>query len=216
MMVNKKITLLLLFIYQFFGFQSHSQTVSEIYDQTIITWYGLDFTHAKIVGEFGSSENTGKVIRDVYFKSWNDLMIDEQEKYDLKRPFHKRIVNYSFERNAELNSSVDSDIIKLPHKSFVPILLVDKLIQITSKYKDECAEGIGVVFIVECFNRSNHWSYIHITFFNRKTGDILLSQRVESQPSGTTVRNYWAGAILGAINKVGTLWNSWREASQSH
>jgi hypothetical protein len=214
-MVNKKITLFSIFIFLFCGFQSQSQTVSELYDQASITWYGLDFTKAKIVGDFGSNENTGKVIRDVYFKAWNDLMIDEYEKYDLKRPFHKKIVNYSFEKSAQLNNEVDPDSIKLPHNSFVPVLSIEQIAQITSKYQDEKTEGIGVVFIIECFNKSADWSFLHITFFNRKNGNILLNQRMQFHPGGIGLRNYWASTIHASINKVGTLWNSWKQASQS-
>jgi hypothetical protein len=203
------VTTLILFITTY----SFSQTVSEIYNLKEITWFGLDFTKTKIVGEFGAPENTGAVIKDAHFKAWNNLMINEAEKYNLKKPFHKEKIEYKFEKAFAYNNEVNPDSIRVNANVIVRPLSLSTIKNIAAKYAEPSSKGVGVVFIVESFNKIEDIGSIDVVFFDKSTGAVLLSQNMKNTPGGFGVRNYWARTILIAIENVGRSWKGWIKTS---
>lgn len=191
-----------------------SQTVSEIYNLKEITWFGLDFTKAKFVGDFGKPENTGAIIKEANFRSWNDLMINEAEKFDLKKKFKKEKVYYKFDKVNSFNDAVNPDSIKLNADVNVPPLSIPIIKDIAAKYANPSSTGVGVVFVIEVFNKVKNIGVVDVVFFNNSNGEVLLCQRTKHQPGGFGVRNYWAKTIYGTIQEVGYSWDKWIRASK--
>jgi hypothetical protein len=55
---------------------------------------------------------------------------------------------------------------------------------------------------VESLNKLIEEGSFWVTFVNMGTKEVLLTERVVSPPSGFGMRNFWAGAINGALVKI--------------
>ena len=93
----KKITLSLAFAIAG-SFAMAQNTAKDIFNKDNIVWCGLDFSKAKMIGQFdqgyGISPASGSDIKSKYAPGWNGLIINEQKKYDLGRTFRKTNVNF--------------------------------------------------------------------------------------------------------------------------
>jgi hypothetical protein len=186
-----------------------SQVISGVYSTRVATWFGIDFTKAKMIGDFGN-DMSPEVLRDSYYKAWNNLLVVEKEKYNLPLFFHKQSVPYSLERVAELNSAVEPDSIMLPEFSHVPLFNRPMLEEIASKYTQESEKGVGVLMVVEAFDKSKEVAILDFVFFDIATGRVYFTRRFSEKPHGAGLRNYWAKTLLLALEDTSSNWENWK------
>src|SRR5258706_14986320 len=78
-----------------------------------ITWLGLDFSQAKFIGPASQFKDAGEitndVFRDKYTVSWNDLFVNEQNKYDVAGMVHHPSVKYATDIAKKANSKLKKD-----------------------------------------------------------------------------------------------------------
>ena len=96
---------------------AHSQTTEDFFKpDTKISWLGIDFTHVKLIGEFsqvsGMSETSSAQIASAYFPAWNNIILNEPEKYDLKSMLKKEQIYFDIDMIMKMNASVTSDSVK--------------------------------------------------------------------------------------------------------
>ncbi len=81
-------------------------TATELY------WYGLDFTKAKMVGNFSQFNDAGAKnghdIKNIYFRSWNRTIVSEPDKYTLDKFFHVSKVHYILSVTDAVNQDMDA------------------------------------------------------------------------------------------------------------
>ncbi|MDD3876139.1 MAG: hypothetical protein PHT69_05930 [Bacteroidales bacterium] len=191
-------------------------TSREVFSSEELVWYGLDFSKAKLIGQFdqavGVAPATGNDIKSQYIPAWNNLIVSEPNKYDLRKTFKKAVVYNDLGVVERSNSSVNEDfIISYNEYSFEnPAAIVENIV---SGYTNgEKQEGIGLVFIVETFHKANQEATVYVTFFDIATKNILFSEKMVGKARGIGLRNYWAGAIyniLVAIQK--TKFKAWEK-----
>ena len=73
-------------------------------------------------------------------------------------------------------------------------------------------EGIGMVWVVENFNKPEKTGSYWIVFFDIKTKKVLFSEHAEGKCQGVGMRNFWGGsmkAVIKDIDKDG--WASWKK-----
>ncbi len=195
----KKLTTLALGI--FFAVNLFSQDMSEIFQTEKATWFGLDYSEAYFIGSEGFTNPSD--IKDRYFNSWNLLIKNEYDKYNLGKFFKKSKVEFSLEnvtkRNQDLNiyDRVIDDNSKMLH------LDKDKVQEMINKYEfSDDQEGLGIVFIVESYSKTAVIANYFVTFFDIKTKKVLLTERMEGKPGGFGIRNYWAKSYYNVLNRI--------------
>jgi hypothetical protein len=195
----KKVTVLTLGI--LFTVNLFSQDMSEIFQTEKATWFGLDYSEAYFIGSEGFTNPSD--IKDRYFNSWNILIKNEYDKYNLGKFFKKSKVEISLEnvtkRNQDLNiyDRVIDDNSKMLH------LDKDKVQEMINKYEfNDDQEGLGIVFIVESYSKTAVIANYFVTFFDIKTKKVLLTERMEGKPGGFGIRNYWAKSYYNVLNKI--------------
>ena len=167
-------------------------TVQDVFTSDEVVWFGLDFTHAKMVGEFH--------IKPRLLPSWNMLVITEHKKYDIRRAFHKTSVFNDLIVVEKRNAEVDCDKLMVLNDNKLSKETIDEII---SDYKGgEKKDGLGLVFIVEQFSRISKRGSFYVTFFDIGSRKVLLAERMEGRPGGFAVRNYWACAIKNVLNQI--------------
>ncbi|MCX7768956.1 MAG: hypothetical protein N2110_08035 [Flavobacteriales bacterium] len=184
----------LLFIAAIFHVKAQSE---DLLKSPSVVFFGIDFREARLIGSAGFTNPYH--IKSEYFDSWNQLMATEKEKYDIKKYFGKKEVQYSFGPVSKANQTVDPDklVINDPYT-----LNTDKIPALVRSYEiDPELKGLGLVFIVESFDKLNEKGTYYAVFFDIKTRKVLSYSKRVGAPGGFGLRNYWARAILNGMQK---------------
>lgn len=158
-----------------------------------VTWLGLDFTEAKLLTSVDFTDPAA--IKNNLLVSWNDIIIKESSKFDVAGFFGIKTLSYDLATVKERNQSIDPDN-----------LVVDKTTEEFNEQKVESlisqypkSTGTGLVFVVESFNKPAATGIFWATFFDRETSKILSVKKLQGQPSGVGIRNFWANSIFKAM-----------------
>ncbi|HSY62887.1 MAG TPA: hypothetical protein VK796_13475 [Cytophaga sp.] len=188
-----------------FAFNSQAQNVQDIFGNTDynVTWFGIDYSHAKIVGSLGLFGGKTPVspadLRDRYYPAWNYLILDEPGKYDIAKMIHRQSVTKDISIVKQLNAAAHIDSIEA---SVTPYYTLQEIQQFISAYPIENKAGIGLVFIAESMNKASDDAYYHVVFFNMTTKEILLQERLRGAPVGFGIRNHWAGSYFSVMEYI--------------
>jgi hypothetical protein len=205
----------LLFVLMVMNFgTSYAQTIQDVFAKTEVTWYGLDFTKTKFVGDFSNFNSAGRKsgvqIKEKYFREWNAVVDNETEKFDIPKFYDKTKVNYALTQVTEFNAAVNPDDIMVPHGD-AKALSREEVEQVVNKYKSNGKSGLGLIFVVESFDKSRELGTMHVTFFDIATNKILLSKRLQTASGGIGLCNYWIRTVIDAMDESKSNWKKWKK-----
>jgi hypothetical protein len=86
------------------GFLGYAGNCSAAPDE--IVWFGIDYTLVKFIGVSDQFSDL-REIQEHYFRSWNELVVVESEKYDIKGAFGVRDVTYQMEKSISRSEKRD-------------------------------------------------------------------------------------------------------------
>lgn len=200
------LTLLLLFMY---GAQVCSaQTATSVNIQNLfnqnyryITYLGMDFSKAVFVGDFAEALGVGgdASTKNAYFKAWNNLVTGEFEKYSLKALVHNQNITTSLEGVMKLNYATKVDDLS-GYKQ--PNYTKEALQQHLKTYTLPTDKGLGIVLLIESFDKNIAKAFINFIVIDMATNEIVLLEKLETEPRGGGLRNYWAGSIYEVFKEV--------------
>ena len=170
-----------------------------------VVWFGLDFTQANLVGHDGFTNPDDIVNR--FWDSWNNLMIDEADKYDVPGQFMKSAGKHDLTTVRERNATIGAEgLVKdAPHE----ISKADVEAVVATYSSTEYPEGVGILYVVENFNKPKEEATIWVTAFDIASHEVLKTKRFRGEPRGFGLRNYWAGAILDVMEQMGKDYKRW-------
>jgi len=190
-----------------------AQTKSDIFSKDVeVTWLGLDFTAARLIGDrekYGSESDVKHLMT-----AWNELILNEPDKYNVAKAIGRSKVTNSIEAVNDRNAEVDvQTMFSDDQKDYLHIKAGD-VDGIIADYDFKGKTGIGLVFIVESFSKPAVEGSMYVTFVNMGSKEILLSERLTGEPKGFGMRNYWAGAVYGVLTKMQKKeFENWRKTS---
>lgn len=196
---------LLIALIALFSNNSNSQTAAEFFvpSEHKVRWLGIDFSHVKLIGDFnhffGAGQQSAVDIRDEYFNRWNTIVLKEPDKYDLRSMLRKSDVFYDVAMMTAINSTCAIENLE---DSNTPNYTIDDVRKFVDQYPIENKSGYGVLMIAESLNKYAKEAYFHFVLLNMNTKEILIHERIRSEPTGFGLRNYWAGAIYRAMNRI--------------
>lgn len=170
-----------------------AQDNKKVFSSSTIGWYGLDFTKTKMIG-FG--DESPHKIKDEYFKAWNEVTID----MDLAKTFQKNsawkdplpISKQNVVRETEsMKSTEDSDM--------TPEMIADRIKTISVGSKKD---GLGVIFIVQSFNKTAGIATVHVTFFDIATRSVLWLRKMTGKAGGGDTKKTWSVAMRDIFNQI--------------
>ncbi len=182
-----------------------AQKVEDLFKRSdvLVTWLGLDFSHAKMIGDFTQFKEAGgqsaSDIRNRFFPAWNNVIIHEQKKYDIGAMLRKEDIVYDIDMIMKINASTSLESIE---SNFTPNYKNEDIAGFVKTYNTGDKKGIGVLFLVECFNKNAEKAIIHFVAINMTTKEVLLHERLSGKPKGFGLRNFWAGSIFNVINDI--------------
>jgi hypothetical protein len=200
----KKIVLSLLIVAA--GNLFAQNTAKDFFTSKNMVWYGLNFTEAKMVGQFdqgmGAGTATPQALKTKWMSGWNGLVMKEPQNFKLKEAFHKDEVFYDIGPTEKMNQEMKTDDL-MSYNTFTfkdPQAAVNNVV--SKLTGGEKTEGLGVVFVVESFNKNMEEASVYVTIFDIKTKKVLITEKVVGKPMGVGLRNFWAGAIKAIIKQI--------------
>jgi hypothetical protein len=177
-------------------------TLKDLFTDTKITWYGIDYTRAEMVGTF-----TNKDMHD-YYRGWNSLILVEPEKYNVAGAIQRSAVTFDATSVAQLNALSTPVVRSVPSDS-----ALDKsdIVAMVAAYQGTQSDGIGLVFIAERYQKAKREANHYVVFFDIATKKVLISQRYTTAPDGIGIRNYWAPSIRTAIKLLASNYKKWKK-----
>jgi len=115
-----------------------------------MTWYGLDFSKIKLIGPDGFKDPGA--IKEVYFRSINDVIVTEKKKFNLGKFFRKSPVVVNLDVVKKNNEEIVVDeLVTTDNKynKFIDQSMVEELVK---NYNCGSDNGLGLVFVIENFN----------------------------------------------------------------
>jgi len=199
-MTIKRVSLFLLLSMTLVSFVN-AQTKSDVFRKEVaVTWLGLDFTNAKLIGDrerFGGESDVRHLM-----EAWNGLILAEPEKFDVAKAIGRskleNAVEVTNEHNAELDVMSMFSESENDHLHVKP----SDVEQIVGDYDFKGKSGIGLMFVVESFNKINEEGSLYVTFINMDSKEVIFTERMVAEPKGFGMRNFWAGAVYGIITKM--------------
>lgn len=166
-----------------------------------ITYLGMDFSKAVLVGDFVEALGVGgdASTKNAYFKAWNNLVTGEFEKYSLKNMLHNGNVTTSLEGVMKMNYATKVDDLS-GYKQ--PNYTKEILQQHLNTYTLPTDKGLGVVLLIESFDKNIPKAFIDFVVIDMATKEIVLLEKLQTDPRGGGLRNYWAGSIYEVFKEV--------------
>src|SRR5690349_21072400 len=131
------------------------QTTNPVFTADEVVWYGLDFTNTRFIGRFdqgfGHKPTSEFELVNTYMGDWNRLVVTEPQNFDLRNTFRKKNVFYDINPVHKLNQDVKYDGLLTVNSHSIP---KERLAEMVAAYGEgNKKEGLGLVFIVESFNK---------------------------------------------------------------
>jgi hypothetical protein len=192
-----KTLFMLLLVASFASAQDRSDVFKH---ETKIIWLGLDFSEAKLIGDrerLGSESDIKHLM-----EAWNNLIINEGEKYDLAKAFDKATVERNIQPTLDNNAGLDGlSLVSNSEKDYLH-LTKDGVAKIVSGYSYKGNTGVGLMFNIESFSKINEEASLWVTFIDINSKQVLFTERLTGKPKGFGLRNFWGGAIYGILEQI--------------
>ncbi len=190
-------SLVLLLSFLILAPDAFGQSKSKIYKADNIVWYGIDFSNVRLIGSEGFTDP--RVIKESLFGRWNDLIVAEADKYNIPKYYQKNNVYYDLDPVFERNETVDWKNLKTNKSYTLNPAEIPTMVGLYSEGEDK--EGLGLVMIVESFNKRTEKASVYLTFFDIETKEIHSMKKYEGKPGGFGLRNYWAAGIRSVFEQ---------------
>ena len=192
-----------------------AETKADIFNPAVpITWLGLDFSQLVFIGSATQYHDAGTVtgddLRNKYFPGWNELVINEKEKYNVADAVHRTEVTYATEVTAKANKQIpDHDFFSTNESDFQK-LTEQKIGDLVKKYDFQGKTGIGLMFFVDGMNKSAAKASVWVTFVDMKTKKVLFTEHEVEKSGGFGFRNYWAKSFYNVLITIKSNFKSWQ------
>jgi hypothetical protein len=190
-----------------------AQTAKDIFNssETPITYLGIDFTNAKLIGDPGADAID---IRNRYFSSINEVVINEPKKYDLQKALEKSNVSNDLSFVRAKNEKVDADKIKSSSSSDANRFSKSTIEDIVKGYNFGGKKGVGLMFIMESMDKTAKQGSMYVTFIDMASRKVILTERMTGEAGGFGFRNYWVKPVSDVIEKIQKRkYKEWKNAS---
>ncbi|SCD21589.1 putative secreted protein [Proteiniphilum saccharofermentans] len=191
----KKILLVAIVLVCMGASQNASAQKGDLKDIDHLSFYGVDFTYAKVYG----ADETAHQFLDAFIRI-NDLFESEPKTYNVSKAFGIR-------SDELFNRQVKQDVDNIPRNELFTddnkYAVTDADIdQVVAKIEKEGDSQYGAVIVAGLLNKTaNHGTFTFVVF-DQDTKEIIFQQEATGKARGFGLRNFWAGALRGAMKNV--------------
>ncbi len=181
---------------------ANAQALKNVFtdSESPILYLGIDFSESRLI-DVGDAA----AIRDKFYGSINQVVVDEPKKFDLKSAFKKSSMERDFgavskhNATANLNTIISTSSADFNRFKEADVNNIVKGLDLSGK------TGVGLLFVMEAMKKEDKKAYasVWVTLVDMKTKKVLMTERVEARGGGGFgFRNYWASTIKGLIDTI--------------
>lgn len=179
-------------------------TLADVRNARSMIWFGLDFSQARFYGPF---EEIVKV-KDLYIPNWNGAFVTEKGMFGPGNDLKKLLgMSYVFidlsvvtERNnaiaiEELFGNTDKDKMNWNE---------EKVAKMIKQYDPKEVDGIGLVLVVESFDKTTGMATVWVTYFDPAKKEVIRSRKYFGKMGGGPggQAKHWNTAIVNILNEL--------------
>lgn len=172
---------------------------SQIVSDMKFTFLGIDLSNAKFVGSMEDWKGEDEIKR--LNPQWNQLMVSEADKYNLKKAFKRSDVDYKVDICIDHNNTVNYEG-KIISSSEDNNLSEQDIQSLVSGYDFKDLTGLGLMFIIESFDKMREQGTVDVTFVNLNTKEVVYTERISGPGGGFGLRNHWARSIFEVLTQI--------------
>lgn len=175
-----------------------ARAVEPLNSEGELVWLGLDYTLVKFIGASDQFRDLPK-IRDQYFRSWNELLMIEKDKYDLMSAFSVNKIYYEMEHTIRRSQERSMDgIVQTGNYS----LSEEQVKSVVRLNTDPSVNKVGAIIVMETLNKLEEQASMWLAVFNIASGEILYMNKYSGAVGGFGFRNYWARSYYNVISNL--------------
>ena len=188
-----------------------------VFSADSLVFFGVDYSHVKLIGDHGNVSGSSMpldYIRDTYFNSINEVVMNEQKKFNFEKATGGKKISYDFTSVLAANKAAKTDDMKAI--TATKPLDLNVVAEMVKGYSSSAAKGsVGMVLIVDQMNKFEEAAYFYVTFFDTDSKKLLLTAYVKGKAGGFGYRNYWAGAIASVVKDMTKSdWEYWEKSAK--
>lgn len=174
------------------------QTKNPAQDIDELVWFGIDYTLVKFIGSSDQFNDIPK-IKSYYFRTWNEIILAEKDKYDLNKAFSVNTINYNMENTIARSEARDMTGIVQFDAYSIDEEQVKSVVRLNT---DPSLNKVGAMFVMETLNKTQSVSTMWLAVFNIASGEILYLKRYTGEVGGFGFRNYYARSLYNVIKNL--------------
>lgn len=179
-----------------FGLMGYAQNKFNLSDVSSLTFYGIDFTIAKVYGGKDTGHQYWATYADI-----NELFIMKPKTYSIEKRLGIPVDVTSLEAVNTANKKINPDQIKTTDAAYMPtedqIRQAVETLPILSR-----EEKIGLVIVALFLNKEDNRGTYQFVIFNTKTREIIEQWTNSGKGLGIGLKNYWGYSVYNAIKKI--------------
>jgi len=179
-----------------FGLMGYAQNKFNLSDVSSLTFYGIDFTIAKVYGGKDTGYQYWATYADI-----NELFIMKPKTYSIEKRLGIPVDVTSLEAVNTANKKINPDQIKTTDAAYMPtedqIRQAVETLPILSR-----EEKIGLVIVALFLNKEDNRGTYQFVIFNTKTREIIEQWTNSGKGLGIGLKNYWGYSVYNAIKKI--------------
>lgn len=174
-----------------------------VFSQKSFVFMGVDFSKVRLIGDHGQGSGTNMpvdYIRDTYFNSYNETILNETKKFDVEAATGGRKITYDFDSAVEINKTADTSSMKIMKKT--EPLETEVIRGMLKKYETDSTEQIGLVIIADQMNKYDKEAYYYVIFFDVQYREPVFGAYVKGSAGGFGYKNFWVNTIYEVLKSM--------------
>jgi len=166
-----------------------------------LTYLGIDFTNARVINVPDANSFD---IRNKWYSSINDLVVNEPKKFDIAGAFHKSNVGSNLSAVRAKNEKINAEEIVSSNTDDFYRLKEADIAATVKALNIEKKTGIGLLFVMEGMKKMDKRGVasMWVVLVDMQSKKVLMTERFESKASGIGNRNYWASTIKETLDEI--------------
>ena len=173
-----------------------AQDKLNLSDVKSLTFYGIDFSLAKVYGGKDTGHQYWTTYADI-----NELFIDKPKTFSVEKRLGIPVDVISLQAVNQVNKDINPDKIKIDTPTYMPTPeQINTAIQNLPILSQE--EKIGMVIIALFLNKEDNRGTYQFVIFNTKNREIIEQWTNSGAGMGYNLKSYWGVSVYNAIKKI--------------
>lgn len=177
-------------------------TLADVRNARSMIWFGLDFSQARFYGPF---EEKAK-IKDVTIPTWNGMFVTEKGMLapgnDLKKLLGMSYVFIDLSVVNDRNSGIEVGDLFGNNDNDKPAWNEDRVIKMIKKYDPKETDGIGLVLMVESYDKTTEMATVWVTYFDPAKKEVIRTRKYFGKAGGPGQTKHWNSAVVSILNEL--------------